>query len=242
MRPHPGGGGEIRTRASLAAQRFSEPPQWTKLCDPTKALQLYQILRYNTLTIGIQSNNFMPKDKEKIPAESTLQSEPQAVVVRREPERDLVSWTAPARPFKRRDRQFYVTVFAISGIISLILFLAEGLMPVLLIISLVFLYYVLSTVQPEDVQYQVTNKGIKIAGKATNWQFLNRFWFSKRFDTDLMIVDTVLIPGRIELVIVPDIKEKLKKEVSAYIPFEEVPASGLDRVTNWVATKLPGNK
>ena len=173
--------------------------------------------------------------------DSTLNTEPQAVVVRREPERDLVVWTAPARPFKRRDRQFYVTTFAIAGIVSLVLFLAEGIMPVILIISLVFLYYVLSTVQPEDIEYKITTKGIKIANKLTQWQNLNRYWFAKRFDSDLMIIDTVLLPGRIEFVINSDIKEKLKKEVSAYIPYEEVSPATLDKITTWFAQRLPGN-
>jgi hypothetical protein len=181
-------------------------------------------------------------NESKSTAESTLNSDPQAVVVRREPERDLVTWTAPARPFKRRGRQFYVTTFAIAGIVSLVLFLAEGIMPVILIISLVFLYYVLSTVQPEEVEYKITTKGIKIAGKLTQWQYLNRYWFTNRFDNELMIVDTVVIPGRIEYVINPAVKELLKKEVSAYIPYEEVPPGALDKMTNWFATKLPGNK
>lgn len=182
-----------------------------------------------------------PEDKK---SDSTLNDgkEPQAVVVRREPERDLVSWEAPARPFKRRDRQFFVTVFAMAGIVGLVLFFAEGPMPLILIISLVFLYYVLSTVEPEDIEYKVTNKGIKVAGKLTDWQNLRRFWFSKRFDTELLVVESFLIPGRLELVIKSDIKEKLKKEISAYIPFEEVPASGLDRATEWFAKILPGNK
>lgn len=179
---------------------------------------------------------------QKSDKESTLNNEPQPVVVRREPERDLVVWTAPTRPFKRRNRQFYVTTFAIAGIISLVFFLAEGIMPVILIISLVFLYYVLSTVQPENVEYKVTTKGIKIADKLTQWQYLNRYWFTRRFDNELMIVDTIVLPGRIEFVIDPEIKIKLKKEVSAYIPYEEVPPNALDKVTNWFAAKLPGNK
>jgi hypothetical protein len=183
-----------------------------------------------------------PATDQKTDSQSTLNTEPQAVVVRREPERDLVTWTAPARPFKRRDRQFYVTTFAIAGIISLVLFLAEGIMPVILIISLVFLYYVLSTVQPENVEYKITTKGVKIASKLTEWQYMNRYWFTDRFGSGLMIIDTVLLPGRIELMIQPDVKEKLKKEVSAYIPYEEVPPTGLDKVTNWFANKLPGNK
>lgn len=175
--------------------------------------------------------------------ESTLNEnkEPQAVVVRREPERDIITWVAPSRPFQRRDRQFYVTIFAIGGIVSLVLFLAEGIMPVLLIIALIFLYYVLSTVEPEKVEYKITSKGIKFADKRTEWQFLNRFWFSKRFGSDLLVIETFQIPGRIEIVINPEIKESLKREISAYIPFEEAQNSGFDRVTNWFSSKLPGN-
>jgi hypothetical protein len=183
-----------------------------------------------------------PATDQKVESDSTLNTEPQTVVVRREPERDLAIWTAPARPFKRRDRQFYVTTFAIAGIVSLILFLAEGIMPVILIISLVFLYYVLSTVQPEEIEYKITTKGVKIATKLTEWQLLNRYWFTKRFDNELMIIDTVMLPGRIEFVINTEIKDKLKKEISAYIPYEEVPPTGIDKITNWFATKLPGNK
>lgn len=175
-------------------------------------------------------------------AKSTLNSEPQAVVVKREAERDLLTWTAPARPFMKRDRQFYTTVFAIAGIISLVLFLAEGIMPVILIVALVFLYYVLSTVPPENIEYKITTKGVSIGGKLTGWQTLNRFWFGMRTGSEILIFETFLIPGRIEIVINPEIKNDLKKEISAYIPYEEVPASGLEKVTNWVAQKLPGNK
>ena len=176
--------------------------------------------------------------------ESTLNEdrEPQAVVVRREPERDILTWIAPSRPFRRRDRQFYVTTFAIAGIVSLVLFLAEGIMPVLLIISLMFLYYVLSTVEPEKVEYKVTSKGIKFAGKRTEWQLLNKFWFAERYGSKLLVIETFQIPGRIEIVINPEIKESLKKEISAYIPYEEVTTSNFDKVTNWFTSKLPGNE
>jgi len=185
-----------------------------------------------------------PATDSKSSTDSTLNEdrEPQVVVVRREPERDIVVWTAASRPFKRRDRQFYVTVFAIGGIISLVLFLAEGIMPVLLIVSLIFLYYVLSTVEPEKVEYKITSKGVKFAGKLTGWQFLNRFWFSERFGSNLLVIETFQIPGRIEVVINPEIKDRLKKEISSYIPFEEVPSSNYEKVTDWFTSKLPGNE
>lgn len=186
----------------------------------------------------------MAAQKDEKPAQSTLNKdpEPQAVVVRREPERDLVTWEAPSRPFKRRNKQFFVTVFAMAGIVALVLFLAEGAMPAVLIISLVFLYYVLSTVEPDKAEYKVTTRGVKVSGKLTEWQYLNKFWFSKRFDSDLLIMDTRLIPGRIELVINPEDKDRIKKEVSSYIPFEEGSPSGLDKLTDWASKILPGNK
>lgn len=174
----------------------------------------------------------MAAQENNNPTQSTLNNEP---------EHDLVSWTAPARPFKRRDRQFYVTIFAMAGIVSLILFLAEGLMPVLLVVSLVFLYYVLQTVEPENIEYKITTKGVKIADRLNEWSGFRRFWFSRRFDSELAVFETAGLGGRIEVVINPEIKESLKKDVSKYIPYEEIPASGLDRVTNWVAKRLPGS-
>jgi hypothetical protein len=179
-------------------------------------------------------------------AQSTLnndnKSEPQEVFVKREPERDLLVWTAPARPFRKRDRQYFVSVFAIAGIVSLVIFIAEGLMPVVLIVALVFLYYILSTVPPENIEYKITNKGVKVADSLTQWPVLIRFWFGKRGEVDILFFETHLIPGRMELVINSEIKNDLKKEISAYIPFEEAPATGLDKVTGWVGSKLPGNE
>lgn len=173
------------------------------------------------------------------PADSTLNGEPQAVVVRREAERDIIVWTAPARPFKKYGRKFYVTVFSIVGIVGIIFFIAEGIMPVILLISLIFLFYVLSTVQPENIEYKITSRGIKIAGKETPWQNLIKFCFSQKSGSEVLVFDTVLLPGRMELVINPEIKESLKKEISAYIPYEEIPPSFLDKILNWIVKKLP---
>ena len=44
---------------------------------------------------------------------------------RREPEKDLFSWSSPARPFKKRDREFWVSIIAIATIVGFILFIIE---------------------------------------------------------------------------------------------------------------------
>lgn len=159
--------------------------------------------------------------------------------LKREIEKDLINWVAPARPFKRRDRQFYLTTVSISGIVCLILFLAEGAMPVILIISLIFLYYVMSTVEPENIEYKITNKGVKIAGSRTNWENLGRFWFGKRYDSDLLVLETNFLPNRMELVVKSEMKGEIKKILDDYLVNEEVSPSNLDKAIDWFSKKLP---
>ena len=154
-------------------------------------------------------------------------------------ERDLLTWVAPARPFKRRDKQFYVTTISIAGMVCLILFLAEGAMPVILIISLIFLYYVMSTVTPEEIEYKITNKGVKVGGRRTDWQHLGRFWFSKRYDSDLLVFETRMIPNRMEFVIKAEIKEEIEKILKEYLVHEEISPSNLDKAVDWFSKKLP---
>ncbi|OGM09762.1 hypothetical protein A2W13_01100 [Candidatus Woesebacteria bacterium RBG_16_36_11] len=157
-------------------------------------------------------------------------------------EKDLFVWSSPARPFKRRDREFYITICAIAGIVGLILFLTEGLMPVILIISLIFLFYVLSTVEPDVIEYKIINKGIKIADAKVDWNLLTRFWFSRRYDSELLIIEEKILPGRVELVIKGEDKEKLREVLKKYVIEEETPLSFLDKSANWFSRKLPGNK
>ncbi|WKZ25386.1 MAG: hypothetical protein QY322_03275 [bacterium] len=154
-------------------------------------------------------------------------------------EKELFTWVAPARPFKRRDRHFYVTTISIAAMVCLILFLAEGAMPVILIISLIFLYYVMSTVPPDNIEYRITNKGIKVGDRRVDWQFLGRFWFGKRYDSELLILETSFIPNRMELVITPESKEQIIKTLSEYLVQEEVSPSRLDKAIDWFSKKLP---
>ena len=160
----------------------------------------------------------------------------------REPEKDLFVWRGPSRPFKTRTKEFYVTLFAIVGLVGLVLFIAEGAMPVVLLIAIVFLFYVLSTVVPEEVEYKITNQGIKVAGVRTNWEGMGRFWFTRRLDSDVLVVETFVIPGRLELVIKGEDTEVIRKNLSSYLSEEEVKPSGLEKATNWFSSKLPGNR
>ena len=157
-------------------------------------------------------------------------------------EKDLLVWTAPARPFKRRNKDFFVTLGGMAAVAGLVVFLIDGFLPVILIISLVFLFYVMATIEPENIEYKITTKGIKIAGKRTDWNMMGRFWFTKRLDNDLLIIEVATLPGRMELVIKEEVKDQIKKELNEYLTHEEIPASGIDRAANWFSSKVPGMK
>lgn len=156
-----------------------------------------------------------------------------------EPEERLVGWSAPARPFKRRSREYYVSIFAVAGLFGLIFLLIEGIMPVVLIAAIVFLFYVLSTVEPEKIQYSITNKGIKIHDRLTEWDLIIRFWFVKRQGNELLIIDTFRVPGRLEIVIDPEKKDEVRKFLGRHVLEEKAQLSYSDRAVDWVSKKLP---
>lgn len=183
-------------------------------------------LRYNML--------YMPEESAQTKESSTLKESKEM-----EPEKELVSWIGPSRPFKRRDRKFYITTISIAGLFALVMFLVEGFLPVILIISIVFLFYVLSTVEPENIEYKVTTKGIEIAGRKTEWRMARRFWFTNRFGSTLLVVETVAFPGRLEVVIPANQKEEIMKALGDYLTHEEAPPSSLDKAANWFAKRMP---
>jgi len=97
----------------------------------------------------------------------------------------------------------------------------------------------MSTVEPGDIQYKITNKGIKIEGIITTWDSLGRFWFSKRFDSDLLVVETNKIPNKMEIVVMPELKLEIENHLKNYLVEEEVPSSTIDKAIDWFSKKMP---
>ena len=173
-----------------------------------------------------------------MPAQSVKRQVHGAQVKKVEPEKNLFSWKAPGRPFKKRDREFWIKLIAIVGLIGFVVYIVEGLIPVLLAISLMFLFYVLSTVEPEEIEYKITNRGVKIADKSTGWDVINRYWFAKRSGSDLLVLDLTVIPGRLDLVIGSKDKDSIRKALKEYLNEEKTTPSGFDKTADWFSKKL----
>jgi hypothetical protein len=156
-------------------------------------------------------------------------------------EKDLYSWEASARPFKKRNKEYFVTIIVMAAIVALVLFFAEGFMPVILIVALVFLYYTLNTVEPEKITYKITNLGVKVADRRLDWEVVSKFWFSKKMDTKILVLELSIIPRRLDLVINPKDINVIRKAMKGHAPEDETPPSQIDKAIDWVSDKLPGS-
>jgi len=173
--------------------------------------------------------------------ESTLKTEerPLEVMPVREV-KTLLAWKAPVRVFKKRDREFWTTVASIAILVAIILFFIKEWLLIAAIIALIFVYYILSTVPPEEVEHQITTRGIRFAGKDFLWDELGRFWFSQRFEQKILNIETRgRLPGRLELLLGPVEEGKIKEILVKYLSEETPLPSFLDRASDWLSKKVP---
>jgi hypothetical protein len=150
----------------------------------------------------------------------------------------LFSWNAPSRPFKRRDRRYWVGIVATASLVSFILFIAEGVMPVVLLFSILLFYYVLSTVEPPEIGYKITKAGVEFSDGVFKWKFLKRYWFERKFDTTTLNFEMSKFPGRLELVVKEQDIPKVRQVLNRYLTEDEGRKTVFDRASDWVSQKI----
>ncbi len=158
------------------------------------------------------------------------------------PEETLVEWDAPARPFKKRNRQFFSTIIIIAILISLILFFAGQVLPVAVVISIVFLVYVTAVIPPQNLHYKLTNYGIYIEKEAFSWLSMGRFWFDDKSGQRVLEIELYKFPGRLTFVLVDGQtpREKDLAEVLSEVLLQEKPEpTTYEKVADWLKDKVP---
>lgn len=152
----------------------------------------------------------------------------------------LLSWQAPARVFKKRSREFWSTALSIAFLLGVILFFIKEWLLIIVIVSAIFVYYVLSNVPPENIEHQITNRGIRTAGRSYSWEEFLQFWVCQRHGQKILNLETIMrIPGRLELLLGDQDEKKVKDLLLKYLPEEEAPPSFLDRSASWLSEKIP---
>jgi len=155
-------------------------------------------------------------------------------------ERLLIEWVAPERAFKKREKDFWITAIAILVLVAVIFIFIKEFFLIVALGSLLFLFYVLSTVPPNNVRYMITNRGIYFGETHYYWNVLEKFWFKPSLNSEMIHFGTVLrFPRVVSLVINPEDMEKLKEIVLRRIPLIESSPNFVDKLTEWVANRLP---
>ena len=158
-------------------------------------------------------------------------------------ERILFEWEASERAFKERDRDFWVTAIAILILFSVILVFIKEFFLIGALVSIMFLYYVLSTVKPQNVKNKITNRGVYFGNASYGWDLLLRFWFKKSLNSEMLEMETNLrIPRQISLVINETDKEKIKEILLKKMPLVESLPNFVDKLTKWFADRMPWEK
>ncbi|HUW24607.1 MAG TPA: hypothetical protein VMW04_03175 [Patescibacteria group bacterium] len=172
--------------------------------------------------------------EEGLPAASPIEVIPSKEL------RILYSWNAPSRPFKKRDREFWATVVAIVFLVALILFFVKEWFLIAAIIALTFVYYVLSTVEPEMTSYKLTNRGLVYAGETHPWENISQFWLAEKYGQRVINFELRSgLLGRLTLLVGEGEEAEIRGILLKYLTEEEAKPSFLDRAADWLQKKVP---
>lgn len=152
----------------------------------------------------------------------------------------LLSWKAPLRVFKKRDREFWTTVGSIVLLLAIVLFFIKEWLLIVAIVALIFVYYVLSTVPPEEVEHQITTKGVRFAGKDYLWEEMGRFWFTEKWSKKILNIEVEgQLSRRLEILLGDTDEKKIKELLGKYLTEETPTPSFFDRSSDWLAKRVP---
>ena len=155
-------------------------------------------------------------------------------------EKVLLEWTAAERSFKKRDRDYWITAIAILVLVSVILVFIKEFFLIIALISMLFMYYVLSAVPPGQIKYKITNRGVYMGEVSYYWDILEKFWFKTSLNSEMVHFGTLLrFPRAISLVINAEDKDKIKEIAIKRVPMIENSPNFVDKLTKWFAEKLP---
>jgi hypothetical protein len=155
----------------------------------------------------------------------------------------LFEWTAPDRTPVKFEKKSFLIVIVMTLLFSLYLAIMKHYLLMVAIMSVLFLLYVAGTTKPVKITHKITARGIDTGAKLYEWFMLKSFYFTKKEDQILLLVETNLnFPGVLTFLVNDKDKEPIfvllqdkllykdirkwkwldKLSYGEYIPLEEV--------------------
>jgi hypothetical protein len=157
----------------------------------------------------------------------------------------IFTWKAPMRPYKKRGKNVLRFYLALALLLSLIVFFFGDRILLIPIWAVLFLFYTLTITPPPEVENKITKFGIETAGITLRWEVLSHFYFSKRFDFDIL---TLVSHGPYffhSYLVVPntDIKNKVMVILTEHLVYQDKPQKTFtDKAVDWLSHLLPDDE
>jgi len=180
-----------------------------------------------------------PNQPEHFPQPAPMMQDPAPVTIVREPMKVLLNWKSAARPFERKDKEFYTTAGSIIFLVCVILLFFKEFWLIMAIIALGFFYYIITTVPPEMTEHRITNKGIFTMDKIYEWGRLGRFWFEKKYGQEALMVENYIgLPPRLIILLGDQKKDEIQPILEKYIMQEKPELGQVERMGSWLQRKV----
>jgi hypothetical protein len=172
----------------------------------------------------MEDQEFLPKEPLELPVRQA-QGEPATDSPKEEYQevKTLLSWTGPGRPYKRRTKQFFLTVILLAFLFEVIAFLFSQYLLMLVIFFLVLMSFSFVLVPPKNFHYRISTEGITVEDHFYLWQELYDFYFKRREGIDILHVRThSFLPGELIIPLGDITKEHVRSALLSYLPYREV--------------------
>lgn len=183
----------------------------------------------------------MPNFFEKAAAANEGQEHNENQEHTEDPVKTLLSWVAPSRPFRKKDRSYYITIAIIVALLILISLLAKEIILIGVLLAFTFVVYVLAFIPPEDIEYKISTQGVTIGDHFYFWTDLDSFWFSQKEGCQIVHILTNLhFPGQLLLMLGDKSENEVKNVLAKYLPFSEIaPKSLIDKWAEGLQRHFP---
>ena len=156
------------------------------------------------------------------------------------PEEVVFEWSAPERPFKKHNRQFFTTIWMIALLLSLIFFFAGQLPLIGVVLAVVFMIYMLFTIPPGSITHKITTYGFRVEGKLYYWEEMGRFWFTKKYSQSLLHIEVGRFPFHLTTLLSEELPEESMRLIMSEILLEETPEpTSYEKMASWLHKKIP---
>lgn len=154
----------------------------------------------------------------------------------------LFTWVSPERVFKpRKSPTYYRNLGLLLILIVLLLIFTNQFALLIVVLSLIFLAYVLSVVPPRKVRHTISNYGIYTHDKFYPWlQRGKRYWWEESYGQKQVVVEIKLFPYRLVMLVGHQRNEKqIENILKHYLINQKPEVNEMDKIIQWWREKFP---